>query len=66
MFRRSGPLSAILDRFRKDRSGATAIEYGLIMSLMFLAIVTACQFFGAQNTVMYQRICDAISSVVSR
>ena len=34
-----GALSRCLQRFIRDEAGATAIEYGLICSLIFLAIV---------------------------
>ena len=64
MFRRLRFSRAILDRFCKDQSGATAIEYGMIVSLMFLAIITACHAFGDKNIAMYQRICDAIGAVM--
>ncbi|WP_395649575.1 Flp family type IVb pilin [Brevundimonas sp.] len=48
----------LLDRFLTDESGATAIEYGLIISLIFLVIVSAVTAFGNQasaifNTAMY-------------
>lgn len=32
-------MAAILRRFRKDRSGATAIEYGMILVCLSLVIV---------------------------
>jgi pilus assembly protein Flp/PilA len=32
-------LTLFLKRFRADESGATAVEYGLICSLIFLAVV---------------------------
>ena len=31
----------LIGRFRRNESGATAIEYGLICALIFLAIVTS-------------------------
>lgn len=64
MFRRSGLNPAILDRFWKDQSGATAIEYGMIAALMFLAIVTACSAFGDSANAMFQSISDAIDDVM--
>jgi pilus assembly protein Flp/PilA len=36
-----GRLRSFAARFAADRSGATAIEYGLICGLIFLAIVAA-------------------------
>lgn len=35
-------------RFSADQSGATAIEYGLIISLIFLAIVGAVTNFSSK------------------
>jgi len=51
-------MRAFLVRFLKAESGATAIEYGLIISLIFLVIVSAMTAFGNQastifNTAMY-------------
>jgi pilus assembly protein Flp/PilA len=36
----------LLRRFRRDESGATAIEYGLIATFIFLAIVTVVTMVG--------------------
>lgn len=47
-------------RFLRDESGATAIEYGLIISLIFLAIVTALTAFGNQSSGVFNRAMDAI------
>jgi len=33
-------MSGIIEKFIKDESGATAIEYGLIASLVAVAIIT--------------------------
>jgi pilus assembly protein Flp/PilA len=64
MFRRSGLSLARLDRFWKDQNGATAIEYGMIAGLMFLAIVTACSAFGDSAITMFQRISNEIDKVM--
>jgi pilus assembly protein Flp/PilA len=39
-------MSNLLSRFRRDRSGATAIEYGLIAALIALAIITGATSLG--------------------
>ena len=39
-----------LSRFRRDETGATAIEYGLIVGLIFLVIVGALGAFGATGS----------------
>ena len=48
--------------FAKDQSGATAIEYSLIISCIFLAIVTAVSLFSGNTNVMYGKISTAIGN----
>ncbi|MEI9903692.1 MAG: Flp family type IVb pilin [Asticcacaulis sp.] len=47
-------------RFIQDESGATAIEYGLIVTFLFIAIVTAIHYYVDQTQGMYTRISDAV------
>ena len=49
----------MLRRFLMDERGATAIEYGLIASLLFLGIVGAVTAYGESFTAMYEHIRDA-------
>ena len=49
-------LSLLVERFVKDKSGATAIEYGLIVALIFLAITAAVNGFANESTSMYSDI----------
>jgi len=53
-------------RFLTDESGATAIEYGLIACLIFLAIVTAVHYFIDNTEAMYQRIGDAVDEATGK
>ena len=46
----------LIARFCNDRSGATAIEYGLIVSLIFLAILSGVQFFAGNAVTMFNDI----------
>ncbi len=39
-------MSKFVTRFLKDESGATAIEYGLIVALIAVVIITAVQTLG--------------------
>lgn len=39
-------MKGLVSRFLKDESGATAIEYGLIASLIAVAIITAASTLG--------------------
>ena len=51
-------------RFLRDRSGATAIEYGLICLLIFLAVVGALNTYGNAMTNMYTRISTTIGGAI--
>jgi pilus assembly protein Flp/PilA len=48
-------------RFLKDTSGSTMIEYGLIMALVFLAIVGALRIFADRTNGMYNYISTAFN-----
>jgi pilus assembly protein Flp/PilA len=50
----------LLVRFLRDESGATAIEYGLIVALVFLVAVSAMTAFGTSMTTMYNLISTTI------
>ncbi len=41
-------------RLLRDNSGATAIEYGLILGLISVSIIIGLQSFGDQLVVLYQ------------
>lgn len=53
-------MRAFLTRFQRDESGATAIEYGLIISLIFLAIVGSLTIFGNTSSGLFNRAMNAI------
>ncbi len=55
----------LVRRFARDRSGATAIEYGLIISLIFLVIVGAVTAFGNHATDVFNTAAEAIASAMS-
>ena len=46
----------LFNRFIKDESGATAIEYGLIAALVAVAIITALQAVGGQLTGTFDKV----------
>ena len=48
--------------FGADQRGATAIEYGLIVSLIFLVILTAVTSFGNNTSSMIIMIGNTIGS----
>lgn len=41
-------------RLRREEKGATAVEYGLMVSLIAVAIVLAVTFLGGQIATMFQ------------
>ena len=57
--RADGPLVA-LRRFAADENGATAIEYSLIVALIFLAIVISVNNFANSTSEMYSTINEAM------
>jgi pilus assembly protein Flp/PilA len=49
-------MRALVSRFAKDESGATAIEYGLIAAGIAVAIVVAVQAVGGQLNTLFGTI----------
>jgi pilus assembly protein Flp/PilA len=52
----------LVDAFRHDEEGATAIEYGLIVALIFLAIVGGVRAFTSSASDMYDEIDQTLQS----
>lgn len=50
----------LIQRFRKNESGATAIEYGLIAGLIGVVIIGATQALGTNISGKFQAIADAL------
>ncbi len=53
-------LTLLIKRFAANQSGATAVEYGLIVSLIFLAIISAVSAVADSNNAMYAVISGAM------
>jgi pilus assembly protein Flp/PilA len=53
-------MSKFLNRFAKNESGATAIEYGLIAALVAVAIVTAMTLMGPALLQAFQTVTDSL------
>lgn len=51
---------AIINRFLNDKSGATAIEYGLIAAGIAVVIITAVQLTGTNLTATFNEIAAAV------
>jgi pilus assembly protein Flp/PilA len=50
----------ILNRFVKDESGATAIEYGLIAALISVVIIGVLSTIGTRLQSKFQEIADEL------
>lgn len=53
-----------MSKFLRDERGATAIEYSLIASLIFLAIITGVTSFGTKTTGVWAKIGAALDAVL--
>ncbi|HEX2654384.1 MAG TPA: Flp family type IVb pilin [Xanthobacteraceae bacterium] len=53
----------LAQRFVKDESGATAIEYGLIAGLVSVIIITALTTIGTQLNAVFTAIAAALTGV---
>jgi len=47
-------VQSYMQKLLRDNSGATAIEYGLIVGLISVSIIIGLQSFGDQLVVLYQ------------
>ena len=56
-------LRRIMRSFAANESGATAIEYGLICSLIVLVILAAVAAVAADTTAMYDVLAAAMSGI---
>lgn len=57
-------LSGLAREFQRDDNGATAIEYSLIVGLIFLAIVAAVRAFASSSSEVYGEIDSNITSII--
>ena len=56
-------MKSLVNRFVKDESGATAIEYGLIAALISVFIITALSLLGPELEATFNRITTELQSV---
>lgn len=52
--------SKLVSRFKKDESGATAIEYGLIAALIAVVIIGALTALGTSLTAKFEEVSTAL------
>ena len=50
------PMRNLFKRLASDISGATAVEYGLILAMIFLAMLAAIQNFGNETISMWTKV----------
>ena len=55
-------MNRFLTRFANDESGATAIEYGLILAGVFLVILASVQLFAGRFDAIFNAASEAIVS----
>ena len=55
-------MKTIITRFAKEDEGATAIEYGLIASLIAVAIVAVLLTLGPQLKAVFQSVQDSLKT----
>ena len=55
------PVLSILERFGRDRSGASSIEYSLIAAFIFIAIVGAVSLVGTNLVPWFQAVADGLN-----
>jgi len=53
-------MKTLIQRFAKDESGVTAIEYGLIAALIAVVIITAVTLVGTNLTATFNTIAGKI------
>ena len=54
-------MSKFVTQFLKDESGATAIEYGLIVALIAVVIVGAITTIGTGMSAKFQEVSDEVN-----
>ncbi|WP_243373468.1 Flp family type IVb pilin [Microvirga solisilvae] len=55
-------MKSLINRFRKNESGATAIEYGLIAALIAVVIIGALTMAGSELTTTFENITNNLKA----
>jgi pilus assembly protein Flp/PilA len=53
-------MNTLFNRFVKDQSGATAIEYGLIAALIAVACISAMQLLGTNLNAKFSQVATTL------
>lgn len=59
-------MSKLFARFRKDESGATAIEYGLIAALISVALIAGATSLGTQLDTTFKALGTKLSTATTK
>lgn len=57
----SGVVMRRLEQLIEDKRGATAVEYGLILALIFLAMVASLQGVAGESIEMWNNVSEKVS-----
>jgi pilus assembly protein Flp/PilA len=55
-------MKSIINRFASDESGATAIEYGLIATLIAVAIIAGAMALGTRLNEVFNGLADTMAA----
>ncbi len=55
----------VINKFFKDESGATAIEYGLIAALIAVAIITAATTVGDDLAGLFEEVAGELNTATN-
>lgn len=55
-------MTKLMNRFVKDESGATAVEYGLIAALIAVVIIGAVRLVGSNLTAVFNTVAGSLAS----
>lgn len=55
----------LLRDLKRDLTGATAVEYGLILAFVFLAMIVAVQSTGTQIITIWNNVATAVTGASS-
>ena len=55
-------MTHLLRRLARSRKGATAVEYGLILALVVITMISALQLMASTTTGMWNNISDKVQS----
>ena len=59
-------MHTLINRFAKDESGATAIEYGLIATLIGVAIIAGATALGTKLNTVFNSISGKLTAAANR